>query len=119
MPTEIRHIVFDPAEVQSALVDYHRRRMAEMRRLSLADISIQDEPALRAFLSFIDHEGALEVVELARAELAAALILYCNQTRVPMPARAVKELKRHGAAGLCMSLWLNVPRHVGRLMARA
>jgi hypothetical protein len=117
MPIEVRHVLFDQAEVQAALLAYHRRRAAPKRRLTVADLRVEDVPLLRAFLSFLDDEGALEVIEFARAEIAAALILFCRQMRVPLPARAAKELALYGGGDLCMSLSLNAPKSLTLALA--
>jgi hypothetical protein len=117
MPIEVRHVLFDRAEVQAALLAYHRRRALPKRSLSVADFTVEDSPVLRAFLSFLDDEGTLDVVEFAGTEIAAALILYCRQTRVPLPARASKELKVYSSGDLCMSLALNAPESLKLALA--
>ncbi len=117
MPIEVRHILFDEDEVRAALVGYHRRRVASHRRLSVSELRLEDYPNLRAFLSFIDQDGQLEVVEFGRVEMAAALILHCRQLRVPLPAKATKELRLYGQRGLCMTLSLNAPPSLAHALA--
>ncbi|MBX6321966.1 MAG: hypothetical protein IRY94_09075 [Rhodospirillaceae bacterium] len=117
MPIEVRHILFDETEVQAALVAYHRRRVASHRQLSVAELRIEDYPQLRGFLSFLDQDGQLEVAEFGRVEMAAALILHCRQLRVPLPAKATKELRVYGQRGLCLTLSLNAPPSLAQALA--
>jgi hypothetical protein len=108
MPIEIRHILFDESEVRRALIAFATARRKPFAGLSTADLQLKDVPDLRAFLSGLSADGALEVLEFTGTEIAVALILLCGQLRIPLPARASKELTLH-ERGLCMSLRLNVP----------
>jgi hypothetical protein len=108
MPIEVRHLMFDEAEVTSALVAYERRSRPQKRPMSVADLRLDDFPTMKAFLTLRTPEGGIEVAEFGGAQLAAALILFCRNARIPLPARAAKTVTIFDR-GLRLSLSLNAP----------
>ena len=104
MPVEIRHIVFTPDEVVTAIVhDHHARgRAVPCGRISRAEVldTAPGEPVafgLAIAPNPVLNPGAgTAVLELGMsgAELAAALISYCKHCRIPVPRKGVKSLQR-------------------------
>lgn len=108
MPIEVRHLIFDEAEVTAALLAYDRRSRPQTRSMSVADMRLDDFPAMKGFLTLRTTDGAIDVVEFGAAQLAAALILFCRNARIPLPAKAAKSVTIFDR-GLRLSLSLNAP----------
>ena len=110
MPTEVRHILFRPAEVIQAVREYCRRSGRPLPSGSVVSCAVEDNEAGGAVRFRIkvalDAAGGgmypkpseIEQQDLVieSPNLAAALILYCNARHVPPPARAEKALQRFG-----------------------
>ena len=112
MPSELRHIVFRPAEVVEAVEEYFRRLGTPLPPGSIVECGPVRDDGFDGKVSFsitiapdapwgdpnpwIDAEGRTEVVVEGPA-LAAALILFCRSRRIPMPATADKSLQRIGS----------------------
>jgi hypothetical protein len=108
VPIEVRHLIFEEAEVGEALIGYDRRTRPQSRSMTVADLRLDDFPTMKGYLTLRTAEGGLDVVEFSAAQLAAALILYCRHTGIPLPARASKTVKILDR-GLRLSLSLNAP----------
>ncbi len=91
MPTELRHILFRPAEIIQAVREYHRRSRQPLPSGTVVSYAVEtEEPA-----------GAIRLrIQLARAPPAgqrdSAVLLYCNMQHIPLPATAEKSLQRFG-----------------------
>jgi hypothetical protein len=103
MPTELRHVLFKPAEVVEALV-LHRRRTGEpLPSGSIVACGVEQAgPAAPVgFHLAVERDcggpDARYEVRVEGPELCAALLLYCRERRVPMPAKADKSLQRFGS----------------------
>jgi len=109
MPSELRHILFRPCEVAQAVKEYHRRMKTPLPPGTIVRCGAECEKlggALRFRLVLapdpIDasplkpgEDGRQEVVVEGPA-LAAALILFCHDKRIPLPAASDKTLQRFG-----------------------
>jgi hypothetical protein len=102
MPSELRHILFRPAEVVEALRNHQARMGQPIPRGQVVDCG--PEPArpgepLR-FRVGVSSEAGLKPTrqELVfdASTIAAALIHYCRDRRIPLPANAAKSLQRFG-----------------------
>jgi hypothetical protein len=94
MPKEMRQIMFGPPEIMTAILEYHRRRSIALPAGTAVRCFITDEPELSAIL-FIQGDGAgMTELPLTAETLAAALILYCINRRIPLPAEAEKRLRK-------------------------
>jgi hypothetical protein len=115
MPSEIRHILFQPPEVVAALGAYFRR----VGRAVPPGVIIQCGPeqmnkdAPARFRMTIEDErplanpvrpsgDAAQCITVDGADLAAALILYCRSHKIPLPANASKSLEILGGQ-LCLA----------------
>lgn len=109
MPTELRHILFRPGEVTLAIREYHRRMKTPLPPGTVVRCGAECEDAggsvrFRLVLAPDPTEGAPhQAGDDARREvvvegpaLAAALILFCHDRRIPLPATADKSLQRFG-----------------------
>lgn len=94
MTKELRQIMFGPSEIVTAITEYHRRRSFAMPRGTALRCYIADEPALSATL-FIETDGAgITEMSIDAESLAAALILYCINRKIPLPVEADKRLRK-------------------------
>jgi hypothetical protein len=98
MPHEIRHIIFSNEEVARALVDYHRRSGNPLPTGSVLRCSpeLQDGHVTAALHMTVDQDGSRLAVPVTSNALAAALILFCINQRIPLPTKAAKSLQMVG-----------------------
>ena len=90
---EIRTIVFDPAEVQAALVDQSRRRGASFPWQASVESVVLDERSGVATLVLVDDHGFESRLEFDAEDITGALIVYCLRRRVPLPSRGDKRFQ--------------------------
>ena len=110
MPTELRHILFRPAEILQAVREYHRRSRQPLPSGSVLSYAVETEETggavrLRIELALDPPAGqmysrlsdaAQQDILIEAPNLAAAVILYCNMQHIPLPASAEKSLQRFG-----------------------
>ena len=108
MPSELRHILFRPAEVAQAVREYYRRTASPLPAGRVARCGPECEgPGSTVQFRMVFDPDPAEVaaaksddtrheVIIAAPILAAALILYCRDRRIPMPATGDKLLQRFG-----------------------
>jgi hypothetical protein len=101
MASEYRLIFFDQNELCRALIEYNRQRRTpfppgNLRKVvigrSALTVTIQVDP---------DKGGAIEEVTFDTPSIAAALIIFCKERKIPLPAKSSKEM-RLVADRLCM-----------------
>jgi hypothetical protein len=92
MPGEVRLIIFDRLEVLSALTEYRRRRGKPLPPSDHVEVSIRSKPRILVDLAVVP-EGKQAPIELVfdGEELAAALIMFCIDRKIPMPAAGVSK----------------------------
>ncbi len=92
MPKEVRYLIFSMLELReiAALHLRAQRRLAADCSLTIGKLEAEPEVRLRIDLG---HGAGSESLWLAGPELAAALIRYCRQRKLPLPARAGKWLQ--------------------------
>ena len=103
MPTEIRHILFRPSEIVTAVTDYSRRTGAKLPTGSIVRCAVESEvqdgvEAVR-FSMEIAMDGAAQQrreIVTGGASLAAALILFCRDHHIPLPISSDKSLRCFG-----------------------
>lgn len=110
MPTELRHLLFRPAEVIEAVCAYQRRVGEAMPEGPVLYSTLEpddDDGGVRLCITIATAAGrpgkgrksrapSREEVIVGDHALAAALILYCRDLRIPLPARAEKSLQLFG-----------------------
>jgi len=94
VPEEIRKILFSEEEVQAAVVDYCLRSKIRLPNKNIDELEVRADPEAMVVLKYVDigSEEATEV-ELSRDQVAAALIRYCSNIKVPLPHSAQKVLQ--------------------------
>ena len=98
MPTEMREIAFREREFFSAVRDYRLRRGEPLPAGSVVGIEFEeDDDDLTATIQ-IGRDKGREVVSVAlpTESIAAALIFFCINHKIPLPAHAAKTIKKQG-----------------------
>ena len=119
MPSELRHLLFRPAEIVQAVREYHRRLGTPLPSGTVArcgpECEAEDGGVSFRITILPDHDGAGPAItgEAQRQDiviegpsLAAALILYCRDRRIPLPAGADKSLQAFGEK-VCLIATIN------------
>ena len=97
MPTETRSITFAPHEIVAAVADFHLRRKMPIPKGKIVTMSFTAPPEIEGhFQVLADGETMPADFVLKSETLAAALVFYCINRSIPMPALAQKQLRRHG-----------------------
>jgi hypothetical protein len=106
MPTELRHLLFRPAEVVQAVKEYRRRMGHALPSGTILSCGPECESSgeiLRFRLMLGPDKapkrgvsGRGDMVVIQGPALAAALILYCRDRGIPLSASAGKSLRLFG-----------------------
>ena len=93
MPSEMRIIVFSPEEVLEAIEGFDAHADKRLFRGKAIDCHVRKNPKVHAVLE-VERAGGeeMDTVDLNASQLAAALISYCRERRIPLPRNAKKEL---------------------------
>lgn len=106
MPSEMRQILFRTPEVAQAVTEYHRRMRTPLPAGTIVRCTAESDDSdsatrVRMVIALDDPEtthpgGAHREIVIDGPPLAAALILFCRDRRIPLPANAKKSLQRVG-----------------------
>jgi hypothetical protein len=107
MPTELRHLLFQPAEVVQAVQEYRRRLGQALPSGAIVSCGPESKGSgeIMSFRLTIapDAAAVMKRGESRQQEtiipgpaLAAALILYCRDHKIPLAASASKSLQLYG-----------------------
>lgn len=112
MPSEIRHVIFSPAEVLEALVALGRQAGRALPSGSVVS-AVVVAPTPSAPVRFrvevapdatADADGHV-VIESGAEELTAALLVYCRARNIPIAMRSEKSLEKFGSRlGLVLTM---------------
>jgi hypothetical protein len=95
MPTEMRHIVFTPNEVLRSITQYKHRRREPLPAGTISNLKIEERPDVHVVIFITDdNKRNTEEVMFQGAELAAALVMYCIERKIPLPAARAKKTLR-------------------------
>jgi hypothetical protein len=95
MPTELRHIVFTPNEVLRSITQYRHRRREPLPSGTISNLKIEEKPDVHVVIYITgDTRKTVEEVVFQGAELAAALVMYCIERKIPLPAARAKKTLR-------------------------
>jgi hypothetical protein len=94
MPSEIRRLLFRPRETIVAVTEYFQRRGITLPSGTASRIVIFEAEQAHASLEIATDTGGTVEIEVTAEMLAAALILYCINRKIPLPAEADKRLQR-------------------------
>jgi hypothetical protein len=94
VPVELRKILFAEEELQAAVIDYCLRSKIRLPEASIDSIDITDDAEACVVLNFdTDHTDDVRDVKLSRDQVAASLIRYCGEHKIPLPRKARKILQ--------------------------
>ncbi|HAY50238.1 MULTISPECIES: hypothetical protein [Thalassospira] len=89
---EIRCIVFEDGELIKALVAHGRRTGKSLPPGQISSFEIERSKEVVARMTITSDEGQKTVIPTSGAQLAAAMIAYCIDRKVPVPAHAAKSI---------------------------
>jgi len=109
MPREMRKILFDAAELETAALAHCRRHGIYVPEGVIGSISVGAGPAQAVSLRFGRDAQASEL-SLDRGQLGDALLDYCREAGIPMPRAAVKSVRAEGSC-IAMTIEPQGPAH--------
>jgi hypothetical protein len=92
MASEYRLIFFDQNELCRALIEYNRQRRTPFPPGNLKKVQI-DRDRLSVTIQIDQDSGDVKSVTFDTASVAAALIVYCRDRKIPLPAKSNKEMR--------------------------
>ena len=92
MPSEVRQLLFKSREIIVAITEYFHRRGLNLPIGTASRVTIVEGQPVQASLDIVTDQG--ETVAVNAEMLAASLILYCINRKIPLPADADKRLQR-------------------------
>ncbi|HYH22006.1 MAG TPA: hypothetical protein VD995_25655 [Azospirillum sp.] len=110
---ELRVLVFRDVEVITALVEARRHAGAPLPFGSILGITKSEHAGVSAALRIVSDDGDDTVVAFAAQEIAAALVRYCMDRKVPLPRGSAKSVTLIGDE---LVLCLDVPQGDARSM---
>jgi hypothetical protein len=98
MPSEFRQILFSNNELIEALYEYNQAAEVKLPQGTIVSCTPVAEAKVAVRLELANQaSGETQVASLAPELVAAALLRYCIQHRIPMPKGAAKSIQAHGA----------------------
>ena len=95
MPREIRKLVFDAREIETAIGVYLDSSKAVAKSKHIVSVALQSGGEIGALIKLsIAIPGGRDEIILRTEQLGAAFILYCKKTGVPLPKGGRKMLSR-------------------------
>ena len=94
---EVRTIIFSNEEVQLALTEHCRRRGKALPTGVVSRLVMKSDP-ISAALVLTNDAGGVVSLDFPQVEVAASLIGYCLHRKVPLPAKAEKQIQIIGNA---------------------
>jgi len=94
MPSEVRQLLFKSREIIVAITEYFHRRGLNLPIGTASRVTIVEGQPVQASLDIVTDQGETVAVEVNAEMLAASLILYCINRKIPLPADADKRLQR-------------------------
>jgi hypothetical protein len=86
-------VFFTEAELIRAVEQYNRKMGVKGYAGAVLSVDyLDDAPGVAIRILVSTHANATEIFTIGGEKLAAALILFCRERRVPMPAKAPKKL---------------------------
>src|SRR5215469_8054539 len=92
MAIEERRIIFSDTEVVTAVQALYQRSKQTFPPGNVWNVSISEDNGCQIDCDVVDAKGRRDRVSVAGERLAAALILFCIQHKIPLPAKAQKGL---------------------------
>jgi hypothetical protein len=93
VPREIRHVLFQPEEVRTAIMAFLGQANWTKRVLKVGSIDLGQD-AMGAFASVaIQTPTGPKSVIVPASDLLVAILLFCKQVRIPLPMISTKSLR--------------------------
>jgi hypothetical protein len=93
LPAELRQIAFSATEVIIAVREHRRRTRNPLPTGTIAGFEMRSDNGIYADMAIADDAtGNKTTIRFNDEALAAALILYCIDHKIPMPVKATKSL---------------------------
>ncbi len=97
MPSEIRLITFTKPEIVAAISDFHLRRKLPIPKGAVLSVDIATTPDIEVTLQIRpDGEHDPVAFPVNALTLAAALVFFCINRGIPLPAQSTKHLTMRG-----------------------
>ncbi|WP_051341312.1 hypothetical protein [Azospirillum halopraeferens] len=107
---ECRCLVFTEQEVARAVLDRRRKRREELPTGTVQGVTYDATDGVRTTIAVIDDYGVGTPMVLGEGEVAAALVAYCMDRRIPLPVDGDKTLHLIGGAlSLMITINFNKP----------
>lgn len=103
MPIEMRRVVLTQGEFNQALRDFMSVNEQMFKGASLLDSSIRRADPLEISIAVQTREGHQNSLSLGGPHLAAVLIKYCIDHRIPLPRQSTKSVKKV-SAGIALDM---------------
>ncbi|MCC3860011.1 hypothetical protein [Pseudemcibacter aquimaris] len=103
MPNENRDIFFTEHELKQALTGFAARKGAKFKVENINDFLVNHKAlaiAMKVFDPTVQKEGT---IKFTNPEIAAAMMGYCMQLKIPLPRSGKKSLQTDGK-----ELFLNI-----------
>lgn len=114
---ELRCLVFTENEVVSAIIDRRRRMHEPLPEGTVRKVSFDTSAGTVTKLHLVNDYGQENIVSYPENEVAAAVIAFCMQRKVPLPVQADKTISVvNDALTLMIALNFNRPP---RMVAQA
>ena len=108
MPIEYRKLIFLERELYELVPEFCEGNGTILAQDEIVSVELTDVPNHPVVLRYTTAtQSGTSEVSLSRDQLAAALISYCRQNRIPVPRSATKNLKIDGNE---VSLLVHVPK---------
>lgn len=92
MPGEIRLVIFNDVEVAIALTEFRKRRREPLPSSLDVTVTIRDKPRIMVTLAIVPEGKKMPLeFKFEGEELAAALIMYCIDRKIPLPATGAEK----------------------------
>lgn len=94
---ELRCLVFTDQEVVNAVVDRRRRMREKLPQGTIGKVIFQtgedgEHTPIRTTIQVTNDDGTDESMHLDETEVAAALVAFCMNRRIPLPVESDKTL---------------------------
>lgn len=89
---ELRCLVFTDQEVAKAVLDRRRRMREPLPQGAVGKVAYRDENGIETTIQVTGDAGDDHSMVLGEAEVAAALVAYCMNRRIPLPVESDKML---------------------------
>ena len=111
MPTDSRMITFTEGELKDALFFFCQATGRKLSDPGMTRMRLGSEPNITVA---VEGLGPGDATIFQETDIAAALILYCRNEKIPLPKNATKSLRiEKGSVALC-TVWQSARTRIKR-----